>query len=91
MRRCGRWLSNGFAWYFVVGKTGLPMMRANIWPHSPGAALPWLLSPQQRKPCEIFVDTQWTDSGGDRKNLRNYLTALLRCLKQAKVEYAKLQ
>jgi hypothetical protein len=37
------------------------------------------------------VDTQWTDLGGDRKILENYLTNLLRCLKQAKAEYAKLQ
>jgi transposase len=28
--RCERWPSNGFAWYFVVGKMGLPMMRPNI-------------------------------------------------------------
>jgi|RhiMetdeSRZDD1v2_1073273.scaffolds.fasta_scaffold1562748_2 hypothetical protein len=66
------------------------MMRASIWPRSPGAALPWLPSPQQRKPCEILVDTQWTDRGGDRKNLKNNLTDLLRCLKEAKAEYAKL-
>jgi hypothetical protein len=66
------------------------MMRASIWPRSPGAALLWLPSPQQRKPCEILVDTQWIDRGGDRKNLKNNLTDLLRCLKEAKAEYAKL-
>ena len=39
---------------------------------------------------EILVDTQWTDRGGGRKNGKK-LTNLLRCLKEAKVEYAKLQ
>ena len=51
-------------------------MRADIWPRSPGAALPWLPSPQQRKPCEIPVDAQWTVRGGDRKNLNNLLDRL---------------
>jgi hypothetical protein len=76
MQRCERWLSNGFAWYFVVGKTELPMMRTSIWPRSPGAALPWLPSSQQRKPSEILVDTQWTVRRGDRKNLRKILDRL---------------
>jgi len=38
------------------------------------------------------VDTQWKGRGGDRKNLNNEtnnLTNLLRCLKEAKAEYAK--
>jgi hypothetical protein len=52
------------------------MMRANTWPRSPGAALVWLLSPLQRKPCELLVDTQWTDRGGDRKNLKQLLDRL---------------
>jgi transposase len=37
---CERWPSNGFALYFVVGKMGLPTTSANIWPRSPGVALP---------------------------------------------------
>jgi len=90
MRRCERWLANGFASYFVVGKTGLPMMRTNIWPRSPGAALTWLPPRLQRKLCEILVDAQWTDRGGGRKNVKK-LTNLLRCLKEAKAEYARLQ
>jgi hypothetical protein len=67
------------------------MTRASIWLRSPDAALPWLPSPQQRKPCEILVDTQWTDRGGIETIYKNYLTDLLRCLKEAKAEYEKLQ
>src|SRR6267143_396860 len=62
------------------------MMRRNIWPRSPGAALPWPPSPLQRNPCEFLADIQWTHLGGDRKNLKNHLTDLLRCLKQAKAD-----
>jgi hypothetical protein len=64
------------------------MMRGNIWPRSPGAALPWPPSPLQRNPCELLADIQWTYLGGDRKNLKNHLTDLLRCLKEAEAEYA---
>jgi hypothetical protein len=51
----------------------------------------WLPSPPQRKPRETFGGYSMNYLGGDRKNLRNYLTDLLRCLKQAKAEHAKLQ
>jgi hypothetical protein len=54
----------------------LPMMRANIWPRSPGAALTWLPPWLRRKPCEILVDTQWTDRGGGRKNVKKLLDKL---------------
>jgi hypothetical protein len=37
---CELWLSNGFASYFVVGKTEWLMMKTNIWPCSPGVVLP---------------------------------------------------
>jgi hypothetical protein len=40
--------------------------------------------------CEILVDTQWTDRGGGRKNVKK-LTNLLRCLKEARAEYEKLK
>ena len=52
------------------------MMRANIWPRSPGAALTWLPPRLQRKLCEILVDAQWTDRGGGRKNVKKLLDKL---------------
>jgi hypothetical protein len=52
------------------------MTRANIWPRSPGAALTWLPPRLRRKLCEILVDTQWTDRGGGRKNVKQLLDKL---------------
>src|SRR5271170_7887878 len=34
-RRCEGWPSNGFALFFVAGKTGWLMTRADIWLHLP--------------------------------------------------------
>ena len=44
MRPCGHWPSNGFASYFVAGRTELPTMRTRTWPRSSSAAPRWVLA-----------------------------------------------
>jgi len=59
------------------------MMRADIWPHSPGVALPWLpsMSPLSGNPCEQLcgygVERLWRSI---KKFKTFYLTDLLRYL-----------
>jgi len=75
-----------FKWVRLVfrcWKDGVALMRANIWPRSPGAALLWLplMSPLSGKPCEQLcgyaVGRLWRSIKDIQKI---YLTDLLRYL-----------
>jgi hypothetical protein len=62
----------------LLEKTGLSMTRANIWPPSPGAVLPWLPSLPSRKLCEILVDSMCTDLEGEQSEAKNLLDRAFR-------------
>src|SRR5260370_2264162 len=83
MRRYELSVSNGFAFYFGVGKTELVTLKTNILPRSPGVVLLGLssMSPLPGKANEHFVDTKCGKAVEvDQKSLKISLTALLRCL-----------
>jgi hypothetical protein len=67
------------------------MMRANIWPRSPGATLPGHCRRYRENPVIFF----WILGGHNweaiDKTLKKYLADLLRGLKHAKAEYANPQ